>query len=548
MIKYTSILLSFICGLSLISCQSSLNSSEVDSKDTFSWKSANIYFLLTDRFNTAESDTTRVGADKETAVLRGFEGGNLKGVTNKIKEGYFQKLGVDAIWTTPVVRQIDDATDEGTGVTYGYHGYWTKDWTSIEPSFGTYDELKEFVETAHEAGIKVVMDAVLNHTGPVTELDPTFTESWVRETPPCDFKDYQGTVECTLVANLPDIKTESTEEVELPQTLLDFWESEHRLEQEIAELDTFFNKTGLKRTPRNYIIKWLTDYVRELGIDGFRVDTTKHVDEDSWAVLKQEAERAFEEYHQKNNSVPSAPFYMVGEVYFYGISGGPEYNFGDKKVNYFDYGFDALINFDFKTDAANDYEFVFHKYDSLLNQTHKNISILSYISSHDDSQPFDIERKEPVKSANMLLLAPGGIQMYYGDETARPLVVKGAVGDANLRSFMNWSSIEYPKTKEILTHWQKLGQFRKSHPAIGLGAHKMLQTEPYFFSRTYEDDTVIVGLDLVQNEEIDIQLPAEWSAIEKWYDSYSNQWFTAQNGIVHLKTDQSTVLLSPEFP
>jgi len=546
--KYSSILLSIICSLSLISCQSSLKSSEVDSKDTFSWKSANIYFLLTDRFNAAESDTTRVGADKETAVLRGFEGGNIKGVTNKIKEGYFQKLGVDAIWTTPVVRQIDDATDEGTGVTYGYHGYWTKDWTSIEPSFGTHQELKEFVETAHEAGIKVVMDAVLNHTGPVTDLDPTFPEQWVRETPPCDFKNYQGTVECTLVANLPDIKTESGEEVELPQTLLDFWESENRMEQEIAELDAFFNKTGLKKTPRNYVIKWLTDYVRELGIDGFRVDTTKHVDEDSWVVLKQEAERAFEEYHQNNNSVPSAPFYMVGEVYFYGISGGPEYDFGDKKVNYFDYGFDALINFDFKADAANHYEFVFNKYDSLLNKTHKNISVLSYISSHDDSQPFDIEREEPIKSANMLLLAPGGVQMYYGDEIARPLVMEGAEGDANLRSVMNWSSIEEPETKEILTHWQKLGQFRKSHPAIGLGEHKMLQIEPYFFSRSYEGDTAIVGLDLIQDKEITIQLPTQWSNVEKWYDSYSNQSISAQNGTLHIKTNQSTVLLSPEFP
>ncbi|MBL6611619.1 MAG: alpha-amylase [Flavobacteriaceae bacterium] len=546
--KYSSILLSIICSLSLISCQSPLKSSEVDSKDTFSWKSANIYFLLTDRFNAAESDTTRVGADKETAVLRGFEGGNIKGVTNKIKEGYFQKLGVDAIWTTPVVRQIDDATDEGTGVTYGYHGYWTKDWTSIEPSFGTHQELKEFVETAHEAGIKVVMDAVLNHTGPVTDLDPTFPEQWVRDTPPCDFKNYQGTVECTLVANLPDIKTESGEEVELPQTLLDFWESENRMEQEIAELDAFFNKTGLKKTPRNYVIKWLTDYVRELGIDGFRVDTTKHVDEDSWVVLKQEAERAFEEYHQNNNSVPSAPFYMVGEVYFYGISGGPEYDFGDKKVNYFDYGFDALINFDFKADAANHYEFVFNKYDSLLNKTHKNISVLSYISSHDDSQPFDIEREEPIKSANMLLLAPGGVQMYYGDEIARPLVMEGAEGDANLRSVMNWSSIEEPETKEILTHWQKLGQFRKSHPAIGLGEHKMLQIEPYFFSRSYEGDTAIVGLDLIQDKEITIQLPTPWSNVEKWYDSYSNQSISAQNGTLHIKTDQSTVLLSPEFP
>ena len=62
------------------------------SDDTFNWKSANIYFLLTDRFNIVASDTMRVGADKATAVLRGFEGGNIKGVTEKIKEGYFQKL------------------------------------------------------------------------------------------------------------------------------------------------------------------------------------------------------------------------------------------------------------------------------------------------------------------------------------------------------------------------------------------------------------------------------------------------------------------------
>ena len=518
------------------------------SDDTFNWKSANIYFLLTDRFNSVASDTMRVGADKATAVLRGFEGGNIKGVTEKIKEGYFEKLGVDAIWTTPVVRQIDDATDEGTGVTYGYHGYWTKDWTSIEPSFGTYEEFKEFVDTAHSSGIKVVMDAVLNHTGPVTELDPAFPEDWVREIPPCDYEDYVGTVECTLVANLPDIRTESTEEVELPQSLLDFWRSEGRLDVEITELDTFFNKTGLKRTPRNYVIKWLTDYVRELGVDGFRVDTTKHVDEDSWAILKQEAEKAFEEYHRKNNSTPSAPFYMVGEVYFYGITGGPVYHFGDKDVNYFDYGFDALINFDFKTDATNDYEFVFHKYDSLLNETYKNISVLSYLSSHDDSQPFDINREKPLKSANMLLLAPGGIQMYYGDETARPLKKEGAVGDANLRAFMNWSSIEDSETKKILTHWQKLGQFRKSHPAIGLGAHEMLKSEPYFFGRTYEDDVVIVGLDLIQDQEITIQLPTQWSTIEKWYDSYSNQPIIAQNGTLRINTDQSTVLLSPEFP
>jgi hypothetical protein len=76
----------------------------------------------------------------------------------------------------------------------------------------------------------------------------------------------------------------------------------------------------------------------------------------------------------------------------------------------------------------------------------------------------------------------------------------------------------------------------------------MLQIEPYFFSRSYEGDTAIVGLDLIQDKEITIQLPTQWSNVEKWYDSYSNQSISAQNGTLHIKTNQSTVLLSPEFP
>ena len=71
---------------------------------------------------------------KKLENLRGFEGGDIKGITQKIKEGYFTDLGINAIWMTPIVEQIHGGTDEGTGVTYGFHGYWAKDWTKIDPN------------------------------------------------------------------------------------------------------------------------------------------------------------------------------------------------------------------------------------------------------------------------------------------------------------------------------------------------------------------------------------------------------------------------------
>ena len=65
----------------------------------------------------------------------------------KNKGRIFYKFGVNAIWMTPIVEQIHDGTEEGTGYTYGFHGYWTSDWTAIDPNFGTKDDLKNLVET-----------------------------------------------------------------------------------------------------------------------------------------------------------------------------------------------------------------------------------------------------------------------------------------------------------------------------------------------------------------------------------------------------------------
>ncbi|MFT5862896.1 MAG: alpha-amylase, partial [Flavobacteriales bacterium] len=203
--------------------------SKVQTKTPFVWEGANVYFLLTDRFfNGDETNDIQFNRNKETAVLRGFEGGDLKGITQKIKEGYFTDLGINAIWFTPVVEQVHGGVDEGTGLTYGFHGYWTKDWTALDPNFGTMSDLKEVIETAHAHDIRIVMDVVLNHTGPVTPQDPFWGLDWAREDPNCAFTTYENTTKCSLVENLPDILTESTLAVELPVNLVTKWKTEGR--------------------------------------------------------------------------------------------------------------------------------------------------------------------------------------------------------------------------------------------------------------------------------------------------------------------------------
>ena len=538
--------------LFVFSCAQNSNkeTASVDQETPFVWEGANLYFLLTDRFNNGDqTNDINYNRTKETGKLRGFEGGDIKGITQKINEGYFTDLGINAIWLSPIVEQIHGGTDEGTGATYGFHGYWTKDWTSLDANFGTKENLQELVTVAHKKGIRIVLDAVINHTGPVTQNDAVWPQDWVRTEPQCNYQSYKSTITCTLVKNLPDIKTENNEKVELPVQLVEKWKAEGRLEQEMKELDTFFNRTGYPRAPRFYIMKWLTDYITEFGIDGYRVDTVKHTEEYVWQEFKDICDYTFSKWKENNPEkvLDDNAFYLVGEVYNYAVSNGQYFDFGDKKVNYFDNSFHSLINFEFKTDANNKYEMIFSKYSKILKSDLKGYGTLNYLSSHDDSGPFDAKRNKPFETATKLLLAPGTSQVYYGDESARSLVIEGTVGDATLRSNMNWDNINNDyKTKEILKHWQKIGKFRANHPAIGAGIHQMITQQPYVFYRSYTKDDykdlVVVGLDLKKGDK-ELDVSKIFKDGDVLHDAYSSQDVEVKEGKVTINSEFEIVLL-----
>lgn len=506
---------------------------------TFSWDNATVYFALTDRFSNGDTSNDHSYGrelDQNGNVYSNylsepatFHGGDLKGLTNKVNEGYFTNLGVNVIWITAPYEQIHGWLGAENFRHYAYHGYYTLDYTNVDANMGTAQDLKTFIDTAHGNGIRVVFDVVMNHAGYATlkdmndfnfgslksnwrdyyysdstnaywstdylYMDKTSSNwanwwgnAWVRASQ--GFNGYSGSEsgdELTMcLAGLPDFKTETRNDPGIPKLLENKWKNEGRYNQEVSELNNFFSTSGLNRQVSNYQIKWLTDWVREYGVDGFRVDTAKHVELGVWNTLKEQSVIALREWKANNpeKALDDLDFWMTGEVWGHGVSSSSPY---------FSNGYDSIINFGFQgvPSNMNSLEATYSNYANVINNKNSNVNYLSYISSHDTSL---YSRNDLINGGTALLLAPGAVQIFYGDETARPLdFLNCPYTDQKYRSDMNWNSIN----QNVLTHWQKMGQFRNNHIAVGAGQHKLISSSPYTFSRTYDEGGITDGIIVV---------------------------------------------------
>lgn len=556
----------------------------------FSWDNATVYFLMTDRFLNGDRQND-LSYGRETDIhgnpVEGYEtkkgrfqGGDLKGITMKLNEGYFSRLGVNALWITSPLEQIRGWYGGNGYRHFGYHGYYHLDFTEIDRNMGTEDELRELIDTAHSKGIRIIFDVVMNHAGyadfqsmyefdfgdpklgwmdyyygPTADKDIsgssyraqmnlTSASRWANWWGPdwlrANLPGYNPCVENNdltgCLAGLPDFRTESKAVVGIPPFLSMKWGPD-RLAREQAELQAFFQRTGKPATVRNHLIKWLTDWVREYGVDGFRIDTAKHVEMDAWNDLKQEAVLALREWKQKNphKKLDNLDFWMTGEVWGHGVN----------KSDYFTKGgFDSVINFTFNSVPKNmaTLDATYSSYAGNINSD-PAFNVLSYVSSHDTSL---YDRGDLINAGTALLLAPGGVQIYYGDETARPLEAP----PSPLRTMMNWSSIN----PNLLEHWQKLGQFRNRHLAVGGGTHQKLADSPYVFSRVYSkneiSDRVVVAIGAKGTVNIPVGTVFANQTVVR--DFYTGQTATVNNGGVTVSAHANGVVLlevvSPQIP
>ncbi len=498
-----------------------LERAESPAQAAFNWHNATVYFVLTDRFvNGDPTNDNSYGRHKDGMQEIGtFHGGDLRGLTGKLD--YLQTLGVNALWISSPLEQIHGWVGGGTKGDfphYAYHGYYPQDWTKLDANMGTPDDLRQLVDEAHRRGIRVLFDVVMNHAGYATladmqefqfgalylkgeELKKTLGDRWTDWRPSpgqswhsfndyinfsdksawdkwwgknwvrTDIGDYDspGFDDLTMsLAFLPDLKTESTQPSDLPH----FYQ--HKPDTAAQAIDG--------ATPRDYLTRWLSQWVRDYGIDGFRVDTAKHVEQAAWQQLKNEASAALADWKANNpdKKLDDAPFWMTGESWGHGVM----------QSDYYRHGFDAMINFDYQEQAAKAADCLAYIDPTWQQMAEKlqGFNVLSYLSSHDTR----LFREGGSRAAELLLLAPGAVQIYYGDESERPAGPGGSDPLQGTRSDMNWQDLT-GKSAATLAHWQKLGQFRARHPGIGGGKQTTLSlNQGYGFVRQQDDDVVMV--------------------------------------------------------
>ena len=573
--------------------------SAAEPNENFSWDNASVYFLLTDRFkngNTSNDHSYGRGKDNSGNVVSGidtrgtFHGGDFAGVTQAIEEGYFTNLGVNALWISAPYEQLhgyvvgDDSSSSFAH--YSYHGYYVLDYTQTDANFGTAQEFETLVDTAHKNGLRVIIDVVMNHSGYNSIYDMNeygfgtvksgwensyFSHQTINNKTYHSFIDYDSNasdwakwwgadwIRCGIVgytagggdnytmslAGLPDFKTESTATVGIPAILQTKWTQEGRLSQETNELNSYFSKTGKSRTVTNTISYWLSTWVRDYGVDGFRCDTAKHVEFASWKALKDTCVDALKEWRANNPDKPGADwdedFWMTGEHWDHGVNKDEYYTQG---------GFDSMINFSTQGGGLVAQGSVKNTYNGFANSinTDDSFNVLSYLSSHDST----LARGNLIPTGSAFLLLPGGVQIFYGDETNRPYV-SGIPNDGNggaghsLRSDMNWDSID----ESVLSHWQKVGTFRNNHIAVGAGANTDLTTTSgYAFSRTYSKngvtDKVAACIYAGSNSNVTIDVSSLWADGQNLVNAYDQSSAVVTNGKVTFNSGANGTILIQE--
>ncbi len=616
----TIVMVVSICAVGFTAQAATINTAETSvaypkSADDFTWDNATVYFLLTDRFNNGNKSNdhsynrglnrdgsvvpvTQVGArgsefDSDVAY---FQGGDFKGITEKLKAGYFDDLGVNAIWVAGWFEQIHGYVvggEEKKGFGhYSYHGYYGLDFTELDKNFGTEAEFKEMIDTAHEHGIRIVLDVVMNHPGYNSIYDMneygygTLTSNamdayynfnainqdnyhscikyndgqasdwakwWGRDWLRAGMAGYDNNGSGDLTGSagglLPDFKTENTATVELPQLLKNKWTKEGTYTQKVNEINETFSKYNLgNKTVLNYLVAWYTKWVEEYGIDGFRCDTAKHIEASCWKKLSEACTKALENWRKENPSAVGADwdeeFWMTGEHFGQGVSNN----------HYYQNGFDSMINFSFSGDNKGNncnglknvnISEVYSNYASQIN-SNPNFNVLTYISSHDTG----LCRNDIYYQGSAFLLLPGGVQIFYGDESNRS-TVDCSIADHKPRSFMNWSDISSLSSTngQILAHWQKVGQFRNNHVAVGAGSHVTLNaTSGTAFARTYDKngvkDNVVCVIGANNNTNVTITLNNAFANGTELKNTYTGDTATVENGKVTFNSGaHGTILL-----
>ncbi|MBE8475826.1 pullulanase-type alpha-1,6-glucosidase [Streptomyces justiciae] len=474
------------------------------------------YFVLPDRFangDTGNDEGGLTGSRLSTGydpTDKGFyQGGDLKGLTKKLD--YIKGLGTTAIWMAPIFKN-QPVQGTGANASAGYHGYWITDFTQVDPHFGTNQDLENLISKAHAKGMKVFFDVITNHTADVVDYEEKSYDYLskgafpylTKDGEPFDDADYAGST-----GDFPEVDADSfprtpqvTKNSKVPSWLNDPTMYHNRGDSTYAgESTTYGDFSGLDDlwTERPEVVSGMEKiyerWVRDFDIDGFRIDTVKHVNMEFWTQWA----TALDSYAAKRGR---DDFFMFGEVYSADTSITSPYVTQGR--------LDATLDFPFQEAArqyasqggsaqklasvfGDDYKYTTDKanaYEQVTFLGNHDMGRIGYFLNQDNPKATDAELLAKDELANELMfLSRGNPVVYYGDEQG----FIGSGGDKDARQTMfasktadyldddeigtdrTHASSAYDTSAPLYQQISALSKLRKANPALTDG----IQTERY---------------------------------------------------------------------
>jgi alpha-amylase len=483
---------------------------------------APIYFVMLDRFANGDAANDRGGIDSNDPLITGFlpadkgfhHGGDLAGLTGRL--GYLADLGIGAIWITPpfVNRWVQgNGTNEGSSSSY--HGYWNIDWTRIDPHLGSDQDMVDFIAAAHDLGLRVYFDLVVNHTGDVIQYEEGGTA--YRPTSLVPYLDADGNpidLEELAVATepppaldpaksfpyVPSFATETDATVKAPDWLNDATLYHNRgnstFEGESSTLGDFFGLDDLFTEHPRVVAGWIElteDILQRFPIDGFRVDTVKHVNDEFWPQWTSAVGEA----------TAGEDFLVFGEIFSEDPIFNSRYTTALEFPSLLDFGFNGAAT-RFIT-GGSDAQILYDAFDDddWFTDTDSNASMLvTFIGNHDigrmgsavlQANPGASDAELLARSTlgfELLFLSRGIPAVYYGDEQgftgdggdklARqdmfPTLVPEYLDDFQIGAIADPASDHFDQDHPLYRTISDLIDLRTDNPALVTGAHILRTT------------------------------------------------------------------------
>ncbi|MEK8022956.1 MAG: alpha-amylase family glycosyl hydrolase, partial [Candidatus Hydrogenedentota bacterium] len=444
----------------------------------FDWNNAIVYYAFTDRFSNGNKENDMPVAHPDLMPQANWHGGDWRGIRDKIREGYFNDLGVNVLWLAPLNRNPSFAEREHDAPNRhytGYHGYWPVSATEVEPHFGDAAELKALVADAHSRGIRVIADLVLNH---VHESHP-----FVREHP-----EWIGSL------TLPDGTMN-----------LKMWDAHSYttwFEPYLPDLN--YDNEELVKTMFENAAWW----AREYELDGFRLDAVKHIQPDIW--------RRFRVHLRNTIEQERGPLYLVGETFRdrsgimafvgpNGLDGQFDFPLYDTLKSIFAQGNSGFAELEASLSAS---ERTYGK-ESLMAPlvgNHDKSRFMAWADGDlpDPTQPDEEEAgwnnppqvNDPANYSKLkmgltfLLSIDGVPTVYYGDEFG----MSGA-GDPDNRRDMRFGDDLSLYEKSVKNYCAAMAKIRQEHPALRFGSRRpvLVEENRYAYIRAFFEDRVLVA-------------------------------------------------------